>query len=272
MKSRVLQLVILFFLTFTSFLAASNESVKIKARQAGEYVIVDGTNDNPFSITVSYNASYKNLTSEKKLPLLFVLKPFSKEEILKLHIEKSNFSFKANYKWTIGSKDAKHDKNYIYRLPYKLGTKEMVSQGFNGKFSHYGESQYAVDFNMKEGTGVYAAREGIVVQTKSDSNRGGVSRSFEKHANYVTIEHKDGTLATYSHLKQNGVVLKVGDKIQRGQLLGYSGKTGYAQGPHLHFIVYKATDGQGRKSIPVRFMSVNGIIVTPLSGRFYIVN
>ena len=271
MQNRLVKLVILFLFTFTGYLAASDESVKIKARQAGEYVVVDGINDNPFSITVSYSASYTNLTSDKKLPLLFVLKPFAKEEILKFHIDKSSFSFKANYKWTIGSKDAKHDKNYIYRLPYKLSTKQMVSQGFNGKFSHHGQSQYAVDFNMKEGTGVYAAREGIVVKTRSDSNRGGASRSFDKHANYVTIEHDDGTLATYSHLKQNGVAVKVGESVTKGELLGYSGKTGYAQGPHLHFIVYKATDGKGRKSIPIKFMSAKGVVVKPVKGKWYLV-
>lgn len=269
-NNRLIKLVILFLFTFTSFLHAADDSVKIKARQAGEYVVVNGMNENPFSITVVYNASYTNLTSNTKLPILFVLKPFSKEEILKLHIEKSSFTFKANYKWTIGSKDAKHDNNYIYRLPYKLGTKEMVSQGFNGKFSHYGQSQYAIDFNMKEGTGVYAAREGVVVKTKSDSNRGGASRSFEKHANYVTIEHSDGTLATYSHLKQNGVVIKVGDMAQRGELLGYSGKTGYAQGPHLHFVVYKATNGKGRESIPVKFMRAKGVVVKPIKGKWYV--
>lgn len=268
-KNRVLKLVILFLFAFTSFLVASEDGVKVKARQAGEYVIVDGTNKNPFNITVSYSASYTNLTSNIELPILFVLKPFSQKEILKLHIDKSNFSFKAHYDWTIGSKDAKHNKNYIYRLPYKLATKQMVSQGFNGMFSHYGESQYAVDFNMKKGTEVYAAREGVVVQIKSDSNLGGANRSFEKHANYVTIEHSDGTLATYSHLKQNGVVVKVGDKIQRGQLLGYSGKTGYSQGPHLHFIVYKATDGKGRRSFPVKFMSAKGVLHKPVKGRFY---
>ncbi len=269
-KNRIITLIVLLFFACTSFLVASEDGVKVKARQAGEYVIVDGINKNPFSITVSYGASYVNLTSNIELPLLFVLKPFSKKEILKVHIDKNKFSFKADYDWTIGSKDAEHDKNYVYRFPYKLGTKEMVSQGFNGKFSHYGKSQYAVDFNMKEGTGVYAAREGVVVQTKSDSNIGGVNRSFEKHANYVTIEYCDGILATYSHLKQKGVVVKVGDKVQKGELLGYSGKTGYSQGPHLHFIVYKATDGKGRESIPVKFMSVKGVVVKVIKNQWYI--
>ena len=261
--------IFLFVLLFSSVLIASNDGVSIKARKSGENVVVDGINDNPFSITVAYNANYVNLKSEKKLPLLFVLKPFSKKEVLRFHIEKNNFSFKAHYDWTIGSKDAKHDKNYIYRLPYKVGTKEMVSQGFNGKFSHYGKSQYAVDFNMKEGTGIYAAREGTVVKTKSDSNLGGVSRTFKKHANYITIEHSDGTLATYSHLKQNGILVKVGESVRKGELLGYSGKTGYAQGAHLHFIVYRATDGKGRKSIPIKFIGTNGVLTKLIEGRWY---
>jgi len=145
----------------------------------------------------------------------------------------------------------------------------MVSQGFNGKFTHFGMSQYAVDVNRKEGTGVYAAREGVVVITKSDSNRGGASKAYEKDANHVIIEHRDGTLASYDHLKQNGVVVKVGQKIERGQLIGYSGKTGYAQGPHLHFIVYKAIDGTHRQSFPVKFMSAKGLVNKPVKGVFY---
>lgn len=68
---------------------------------------------------------------------------------------------------------------------------------------------------------------------------------------------------------QNGVVVNVSQKIQRGQLLGYSGKTGYARGPHLHFIVYKAIDGTHRESIPVKFMGADGIIDIPREGIFY---
>lgn len=68
---------------------------------------------------------------------------------------------------------------------------------------------------------------------------------------------------------QNGVVVNIGQKIQRGQLLGYSGKTGYARGSHLHFIVYKAIDGTHRESIPVKFMDVDGIIDIPREGIFY---
>lgn len=261
--------IILVLLLFISSLFSTDNSVKIKARKADNYVIVDGTNKNPFSITVKYKVSYMNLKSEKKLPLLFVLKPFTKKEVLRLKILKSNFTYKAHYDWTIGSKDAKHDNSYIYTLPYKKGTSHRVSQGFNGKFTHFGKSQYAVDFGMKEGTGVHAARNGIVVKVKSDSNLGGANRSFEKHANEIIIEHDDGTLASYTHLKQNGVIVKVSQKVKQGELIGYSGKTGYAQGPHLHFIVYKATDGKSRISFSVKFKTAKGIVNNPKKGDVY---
>jgi len=269
-KTKFLKILILILFVLISSLSALDNNIKIKAQKTNKFVVVNGINKNPFSVTVTYNASFKNLKSDKILPILFVLKPFSKKEVLRLYIEKDNFSFKAHYDWTIGSKDAKHDKNYIYRLPYEIGTKEMVSQGFNGKFSHYKQSQYAVDFNLKIGTKVYAAREGRVVKIKSNSNLGGANRRFEKDANYIIIEHKDGTLATYSHLKQNGVIIKVGVKIKKGQLLGYSGKTGYAQGAHLHFIVYKVIDGKKRKSFPIKFMSDKGIVNEPIKNQWYI--
>ena len=264
-----MRLILVLLLLFVSSLTASDESVLVKAKKVGEYVVVNGMNKNPFSVTVAYNASYQNLKSDEKLPIIFVLQPNSRQEILHLHIEKSIFSFKADYKWTIGSKDVKHDTSYIYRLPYKLETKQMVSQGFNGKFTHYGMSQYAVDFDMKEGTEIYAAREGRVVKTKDDSNTGGPTRSFEKDANYIIIEHSDGTLATYAHLEQNGVSVKVGEQVKRGQLIGYSGKTGLVRGPHLHFIVYRAVDGTTRESFPVKFISEEGVITEPITGMWY---
>ena len=261
--------VFLLFLFVSSLIAADN-SVVVKAKKVNDNVIVNAMNKNPFSVTIAYNASYQNLKSDKKLPIIFVLKPYSKEEILHLHIEKNKFLFKANYKWSIGSKYARHDKNYLYRLPYKLGSKQRVSQGFNGKFTHYGMSRYAVDFDMKEGTEIYAAREGRVVKTKDDSNIGGATRSFEKYANYIIIEHNDGTLATYAHLKQNGVVVKVGEQVKKGQLIGYSGKTGMARGPHLHFIVYRAVDGTTRESFPIKFMSAKGIVIELMMGKLYV--
>lgn len=260
---------IVLFLALLGSLLSADGGVEVKARKVGSEVVVVGSNSNPFSITVAYEAGFKNLTPDKTLPLLFVLGPKSSEKVLTLHVDKKDFTYKAHYDWTIGSKDARHDNSYVYRLPYKSGSREMVSQGFNGKFSHFGESRYGVDFNMKEGSAVYAAREGTVVMTKSDSNLGGANRAFAKHANEIVIEHSDGTLASYTHLRQNGVLVKIGEKVKRGQIIGYSGKTGYARGAHLHFIVYRALDGKGRESFPVVFKSANGLVKNPQKGHYY---
>jgi len=123
---------------------------------------------------------------------------------------------------------------------------------------------------MDVGTKIYAARDGVVVQTKSDSNKGGGSKEFAKYGNFVTIEHDDHTLATYYHLKQYGVVVKVGQRVSRGSFLGYSGNTGFSTGPHLHFAVFKTTaDGTSVASLPIRFVSDKGIINEPQEGKFY---
>ena len=52
------------------------------------------------------------------------------------------------------------------------------------------------------------------------------------------IYHSDGTFAEYTHIKNNGAEVNVGDQIKIGQFIGYSGDVGWATGPHLHFIVF----------------------------------
>ena len=59
-----------------------------------------------------------------------------------------------------------------------------------------------------------------------------------KYNNYVIIYHSDGTFAEYTHLKRNGVLANVGDKVTQGQVIASSGNTGFSSGPHLHLMVY----------------------------------
>lgn len=53
--------------------------------------------------------------------------------------------------------------------------------------------------------------------------------------NYVKVKHKSGAVSIYMHMARGSVTVKVGDKVQRGQRLGYMGNTGRSTGAHLHF-------------------------------------
>lgn len=56
-------------------------------------------------------------------------------------------------------------------------------------------------------------------------------------ANFVCVQHSDGTYARYFHLSRNGVRVKKGDRVAAGDILGLSGNTGFSSAPHLHFDV-----------------------------------
>ena len=246
------------------------KKVFMSAEQKGDKIYVSLINRHFYDITVKIKSKYKNLIQLKDEQGTVVVKAKSTLKYAELKLGSGANSYRYSYRWIIGNKDAVHDDAYLYRLPYAKGESHRVSQGFNGKYTHNGRSQYAVDFAMKIGTKIYAAREGVVVKTKSNSNRGGNSKKFRSSGNYVTIAHSDGTLAMYYHLKQHGVVLKVGTKVKRGSLIAYSGNTGYSSGPHLHFAVYKAISANKTHTLPVKFISENGVVLEPKVGVSYI--
>ncbi|MGZ6132354.1 MAG: M23 family metallopeptidase, partial [Myxococcaceae bacterium] len=101
--------------------------------------------------------------------------------------------------------------------------------------SHVGNDAWAWDFRMPEGTPVVAALDGVVRLARGDSEEGGCDPSMARKANYVVLEHAGNLETQYLHFTTVSVV--VGQHVRRGDLLGYSGKTGWACGAHLHFKV-----------------------------------
>ena len=160
--------------------------------------------------------------------------------------------------------------DYVYSLPYAPGTTRKITQGYDGKFSHQGSNKYAIDWQMPEGTPVYAARGGLVVKIKQDSDRGGPGNiKFDPYNNYVLIRHDDGTLGHYCHLQKGGVTVQPGDIVKTGQLIAHSGNTGFSSGGHLHFCVFMTHDGKQRVSIPVKFRDDHGDAITLVEGEKY---
>ncbi|WP_160137584.1 M23 family metallopeptidase [Chryseobacterium sp. c4a] len=151
-----------------------------------------------------------------------------------------------------------YDKEYKYDLPFKKGKSFSIYQGYNGSFSHQNEN--SLDFNMPEGTEVVAAREGVVTDFINTNNKGCATRNCIEQANYITILHPDGTFAQYYHLKQNGVKVNIGDQVRKGDVIGFSGNTGWSKGPHLHFVCYlpRVENDKYRETVKTFFRTGNG--------------
>lgn len=173
-------------------------------------------------------------------------------------------------RWTIGRENIEHDDDHRYLLPYADGTSYRVLQGFGSRFSHRGNEQYAIDFNMPVGTPVHAARGGIVARTVDSNNKGCWEDGCGKFANFIVVLHDDGTTGEYYHLQQNGALVAPGDRVTAGQKIGLSGNTGHTTMPHLHFAVYRATSRARSQSVPFSFLSADGVVHKPRRGRHYL--
>jgi murein DD-endopeptidase MepM/ murein hydrolase activator NlpD len=177
--------------------------------------------------------------------------------------------YQYSLEWTVGDKDAVHDDDHLYSLPYASGKSYRIVQGYGSRFSHTGLEEFAIDLDMPVGTPIHAARSGVVARVEESHSKGCWEDGCGKFANYVVILHSDGTTGEYYHLKKNGALIEVGDSVAQGQKIAYSGNTGHTTMPHLHFAVYRATDWGNTQSIPVRFQGADGIISRPRRGRRY---
>lgn len=160
----------------------------------------------------------------------------------------------------------KTDSSYIYTLPFEHKKKVFLIQAYESMFSHKGER--ALDFKVKNGTKVCAARGGVVTAVRKDSDKGGLKPDNLSDGNYILIQHADGTIANYWHFKKEGVLINVGDTVKTGQLIGLSGNTGYSAFPHLHFEVQGYDASGNYVQLPTRFYTQKGIIYLR-PGKFY---
>jgi murein DD-endopeptidase MepM/ murein hydrolase activator NlpD len=174
-------------------------------------------------------------------------------------------ALKYMWKAALGSPEAVHHPERPYRVPFGVGSTFPISQAFPSRITHTSpDSWYAVDIALPDGTPVYCAREGLVINAQHDFFRGAAAPVMLDQANVVEILHDDGTIALYAHLHWDSIRVRIGDHVVRGQYIADSGKTGFASGPHLHFAVIRNT-GMENVSVPVQFGGLAGTAVTPLT-------
>lgn len=111
--------------------------------------------------------------------------------------------------------------------------------GYNRDTVGYTIVHKGTDYRASVGTDVYAMNDGIVR----------ISRSYTVYGNSVIIDHGFGLSTLYMHLSE--LKVKEGDIVKKGQLIGLSGKTGYAEAAHLHVSIKV----NGVSIDPARFLS-----------------
>ncbi len=100
---------------------------------------------------------------------------------------------------------------------------------------------YGMDFTAPRGTPVFASGDGVV--ERADANSSG-------YGNHIRIDHGFGYTTLYAHLRRSKPYnVRVGQKVKRGDIIGYVGSTGRSQAPHLHYEVFK----DGERINPINF-------------------
>ena len=115
--------------------------------------------------------------------------------------------------------------------PIKNKDLTRVASGFGYRIDPFTKKRrfhYGMDFTAKRGTPVYATGNGIV---KRADNR---SSGYGKH---IRIDHGFGYVSLYAHLTKYSV--RRGQRVKRGDIIGYVGNTGRSAGPHLHYEILK---------------------------------
>lgn len=224
------------FLLFSLVSSAQNIEVYSKKTTNGFVLMADNPAYTPVSANIIYTLENLKLNGSD----VVVVKPQKRKQVIgKLHIIDRSKPSKFSYKYTTNFGDTfleDFDEDYEYRLPFAKDSTYTVIQGYDGNFSHQGEE--ALDFKMPVGSPVMAAREGLVVKVVENFDKGCPEKECAEFGNVVRIMHSDGTFAEYVHLKLDGAVVEEGQKVEKGQLIGYSGNTGFSTAPHLHFVVY----------------------------------
>jgi murein DD-endopeptidase MepM/ murein hydrolase activator NlpD len=211
-----------------------------------------------------------NVRATPDLPRLFVIEPGASDTLFKIESvdEHQPWRLGLKYRYMIGRPLSHYSSTTSYLPPIASNASFQISQAFSGSFSHTDEqNKYAVDIVMPIGTPVHAARSGIVLEAEDDFYKGGSNKAFSSEANNIRILHDDGSMAIYAHLELEKAQVYPGLAVSAGQLIGYSGNTGFTTGPHLHFAV-QINRGMRLASVPFTFINQAGQAEEPLANAW----
>jgi murein DD-endopeptidase MepM/ murein hydrolase activator NlpD len=220
-------------------------------------------NQEPVPVTIALAfGSLENFSPPPGRRVEVVVPPFSNVEVAHLRTLRRGRPVGASVTLSIdlGSSSNVPDSGFSYAVPFGGSEPRKLVQGFGGNETHLASMHYSLDFAMPVGTPVLAAREGTVLLIQDGFTEGGTDPALLERANLVVVAHSDGTMASYGHLRK-GIVVRRGDQVREGAVLGYSGETGFAGQPHLHFHVGNRMLGEPGRTIPIELRDSSGRVL-----------
>jgi murein DD-endopeptidase MepM/ murein hydrolase activator NlpD len=213
----------------------------------------------PVEVEVDF-ADRDNIQATPDLPRRFVVGPGQSNVLFQVSAidEHESLQQTLRYRYVIGPPLTDYKATTSYLPPIGPNTLVQISQAFNGAFSHHdAQNQYAVDLSVPIGTPIYAAKSGIVLESEDNFYKSDPYEAYTAQANNIRILHDDGAMTIYAHLELKKNQVYPGLAVRAGQLIGYSGNTGFTTGPHLHFAV-QVNDGMELVSVPFTFYTPQG--------------
>ncbi|RZK41724.1 MAG: hypothetical protein EOO90_10250 [Pedobacter sp.] len=221
-------LAISLFLSYQT-MAAQERAVTLEVEtQSNKNVDFNFRKTDPGNYTVAI--SFTNLTNSSSRGTLFNANGYNGRLLSLVPTNKEQgIGYSYSYTWIRGKLKPKYDANFIYLLPYKDEVKvEAIDSKFLGA-TYFGdttpEDWKALRFYTSEQDTVTAIRKGIVVDIKDlyqSVDDSGVS--YTSKTNELTIEHEDGTIATYRGFKKGSFTVKLGETVFPSTSLGLNSR------------------------------------------------
>ena len=169
---------------------------------------------------------------------------------LEKHQTQLSLPFKGS--WLVFWGGDTRDLNYHHDVPNQRFALDLVGVGKGGK-TQQGDGTRNEDF-YAFGREVLAPADGTVIEVIEGvhDNTPGSMNPYSAVGNCVSIQHRGGEVSVLAHLKRASIVVKVGDNVKRGQLLGKCGNSGNSSEPHLHYHLQNSPvlqDGLGIKCV-----------------------
>jgi murein DD-endopeptidase MepM/ murein hydrolase activator NlpD len=129
--------------------------------------------------------------------------------------------------------------------------------GHISMFFGQNENPFTGQYYIHKGIDLSTYRQGDPVVATADGQVATVDYDATGFGNYVIIKHKHGYYTRYAHMQ--GFKVKIGQRVQQGEVIGWIGNTGLSTGPHLHYEVHIGSDVVD----PYKYINIRSSIARP---------